>query len=134
LKRKPWSATRAPLTAKRKPNEDRTGFFKTLAWTVHIKNKMREYQLSESRVRRVLHSPVRIEEGIAPKTTAFMQPIAYSKLPTRLSPGVWKQELWVMTEELKTKRKMISAWRYPGMTKPGVPLSPEVIRELRAMM
>jgi hypothetical protein len=79
----------------------------TLSWTQHSGQKMRSYGLSQARVRRIMHSPERVEDGIAPKTTAFMQPV-----------GNGKHELWVMVEDRKGVRFVISAWRYPGRTKP----------------
>ena len=42
-------------------------------WTSHARSKMWFYGLSEARVRRVINSPKRKEEGIAPKTIAMMQ-------------------------------------------------------------
>ncbi len=82
---------------------------KELYWTEHSKIKMRFYGLSASRVRRVLHTPARIEEGIAPNTIAMMQSIGSKKHPA---------ELWVMIAETDDKKKIISAWRYSGVTKP----------------
>ncbi len=83
-----------------------------LEWTLHAQAKMRQYRLSPARVRRVLHAPKRVEEGVAPKTVAMMQP---SSMKTKES---WTQEIWVMIQETRTARKVISAWRYPGVTKP----------------
>jgi hypothetical protein len=37
-----------------------------------------------------------------------------------------------MAQEIKGKRKVISAWRYPGKTKPGSALPIEILREIRA--
>ncbi len=88
---------------------------KSLHWTNHAKGKMRFYQLSEQRIRRVLNSPKRVEEGIAPKTVAMMQPVSVKKDKGR---EIWKQEIWAMIEETESQRRIISAWRYPGMTKP----------------
>ncbi len=82
---------------------------KKVYWTNHSRQKMRYYRLSESRVKRIIHSPSRIEEGIAPKTVAMMQSVASTKNP---------YELWVMVEETPREQKIISAWRYPGITKP----------------
>lgn len=95
---------------------------KTLHWTAHAKSKMRYYGLSESRVKRILHSPKRIEEGITPKTVAMMQPAGSKKHP---------YELWVMVQDVKTQRKIISVWRYPGITKPGEPLPKEILQEIK---
>lgn len=122
---------------------------KPLFWTNHAKAKMAFYRLSEQRVKRVLHFPERIEEGIAPDTIAMMQPASYKTKPLPLPPlnkgrvgagypllikereGLyWTQEIWVMIEETKTKRKIISSWRYPGMTKKGEPLPAAILREM----
>lgn len=80
-----------------------------LYWTSHAHSKMRQYHLSEARVKRILHTPKRVEEGIAEKTMAYMQPTGSKAHP---------HELWVMVEDVNDMRKVISAWRYPGVTKP----------------
>lgn len=98
---------------------------KIFAWTVHSRAKMRYYGLSEARVKRIIHSPKRIEEGIAPKTIAMMQSAGSTKHP---------YELWVMIQDVGQKRKIISAWRYPGVTKKGDPLPPEILREIRELI
>lgn len=105
----------------------------SIAWTNHIKGKMVQYQLSAARIRRVLHSPKRREEGIAPGTVAAMQELGGKK----------KTELWVMYQiaakgkeqgarSAPSKIRMISAWRYPGITKPGrpIPIPDDVWEEL----
>lgn len=81
---------------------------KELFWTNHALAKMRFYKLSAQRIGRVLNSPKRIEEGIALNTIAMMQPFGNKS----------QHELWVMIQETKMRRKIISAWRYPGRTKP----------------
>ncbi|MBI5079419.1 hypothetical protein HZB06_01980 [Candidatus Wolfebacteria bacterium] len=85
-------------------------------WTNHAKAKMRFYKLSEQRIKRVLNSPKRTEEGIAPNTVAMMQP---TSVKTVAGKSFWKQEIWLMFQDSQNKRKIISAWRYPGVTKPG---------------
>lgn len=103
---------------------------KTLFWTKHAKAKMRYYALSEQRVRRVLHSPSRVEEGIAEGTIALMQRAGSKKHP---------YEIWVMVKDeeasrfdkLTARRKIISAWRYPGLTQPGEALPEEILREFQ---
>ncbi|NLA08369.1 MAG: hypothetical protein GX873_01590 [Parcubacteria group bacterium] len=101
----------------------------SIVWTKHSIEKMIQYQLSESRIKRVLHSPHRQEEGIAPKTIAVMQSVGTEKYP---------KEIWVMFQEIKNKNRLkdktandslknllkqknqkiriISVWRYPGKT------------------
>lgn len=82
---------------------------KNIFWTKHSKGKMYFYKLSESQIKRILRSPKRAEEGVAPDTIALMQPAGSRKNP---------YEIWVMVQDEKNKRKIISAWRYPGKTKP----------------
>lgn len=99
-------------------------------WTNHAQNKMRFYNLSEQRVRRVLNSSERIENGIAPNTIAMMQVAGNGKHP---------YEIWVMiTKNQKYKPKLknnevkiISAWKYPGRTKAGEPLPEAILKEIR---
>lgn len=93
-----------------------------LYWTHHARAKMRFYGLSEARVKRVLHTPKRVEEGIAPKTVAMMQAVASPKHP---------YEIWVMFQDKRAERKVISAWRYPGITKPGALLPKAILDEIR---
>lgn len=95
---------------------------KKLFWTKHAIMKMRYYGLSESRVKRVLNLPLRVEEGIAPKTVALMQAAGSKKHP---------YEIWVMASDTKEKRKIVSAWRYPGRTKLGALLPTEILKEFR---
>jgi len=98
-----------------------------IIWTRHAIEKMIQYQLSEGRIKRVLHSPHRIEEGIAPKTIAIMQSVGTRKHP---------KEIWVMFQKINKKKsqrfrqkssktniktfsdkiRIISVWRYPGIT------------------
>ncbi len=97
-------------------------------WTRHAQAKMAFYKLSEQRVARVMHSPKRTEEGVAPKTVAMMQPASIKTMAGRPAfakkvdetskKETWSQEIWVMVQDLGKQRKIISAWRYPGMTKP----------------
>lgn len=96
-------------------------------WTEHAKIKLRQYRLSEARVKRVLRFPKRREVGVAPETVAGMQPAGSKQHP---------YEIWVMWEEKikkrkekgkieernflkknfldKNKIKIISVWKYPG--------------------
>ena len=87
---------------------------KEVYWTNHIKGKIKQYGLSQQRIRRVLKSPNRKEVGIAPNTVAVMQATGSKKYPT---------EIWVMFQSINSKNKnsinMISAWRYPGISPKG---------------
>lgn len=104
---------------------------KPLKWTSHAKMKMNFYRLSEGRVRRVLHAPRRIEEGIAEHTIAMMQPASMTK--TVKGAEDWNQEIWVMIVEAPSERRVISAWRYPGKTSPGDPLPAEIMKEMQGL-
>lgn len=82
-------------------------------WTKHAKKKIRQYNLSEKRVKKILRRPDRKELGIAPKTIAAMQISGTKKRPS---------EIWIMYQKKKSKIiKIISAWRYPGKSPEGKP-------------
>jgi hypothetical protein len=99
------------------------------SWTNHIKNKIVQYRFSESRLKRILNNPDRKEEGIALKTLAVMK---------RNDRGNKKEEIWLMYQKKQSAKNkalkitMISAWRYPGISKPGkeIPIPPEIAEEL----
>ena len=94
-------------------------------WTQHVIGKMMYYGISESLIKRITRFPKRKEEGIAPKTVAGMQPTSSKK-----------QEVWVMYIEIGTKKKIISAWRYPGVSPLGkkIPIPDEILQELESMV
>lgn len=113
-------------------------------WTQHVKEKMIFYGLSETRIRRVLRRPDRIEEGIALRTTAVMQKTGSKKSPS---------EIWIMYQLKKSmpqdkKRSgledilarqekiiIISAWRYPGISPQGPPPIPEdIVQEIEGLL
>lgn len=94
---------------------------KVIHWTTHARAKMFFYRLSEQKVRSVMHSPKRVEKGIAPETIAFLKSSGSAKNP---------HEIWVMVADEKDVRKVVSAWRYPGVTKPGESLPKEILREI----
>lgn len=104
-------------------------------WTNHSVDKMKQYQLSEQRIKSVLNTPKRKEEGVAPNTEAVMQSTGSVKHPT---------EIWVMYQNISPNSKdksqkekskfiifinkrirIISVWRYPGIslirTVPNIP-------------
>ncbi len=105
-------------------------------WTNHVVGKMGYYRISESLVKRVVRFPQRVEKGIAPGTTACMQPSGSKKSPS---------EVWVMYVEIgsgreKTKnktflfpkKKIITAWRYPGISPIGepIPIPEDILAEI----
>ncbi len=122
------------------PKDDRN-----FSWTSHVKNKMIFYRISEQKIKSILRSPDRKEEGIAPNTSAAMK---RNDKPSK------KEELWVMyatgtnnnkektdTEEKQPKlggkkMRIISAWRYPGISPKGnnIPIPHDIQDELAGML
>lgn len=119
------------------------------SFTMHAEHKMRQYGLSAQKVRGVIRRPKRRQEGIAPRTIAVMQPVSPKIVAGK---ETWKQEVWVMFQERKTilseqsgwttelpvglgefqtkSIRIISAWRYPGMSPKNHPIPEEILREM----
>ncbi len=113
-------------------------------FTSHARYKMTQYGLSEQKVRGVIRNPRRTETGIAKDTIAVMQPVS-PKVVNKLE--TWKQELWVMyvvkgklkkaqgqsetkVSLLPPQLRIISAWRYPGVSPKRSPIPREIWQEL----
>ena len=126
-------------------------------WTQHAIYKLRQYGLSAQREIRVINNPQRKEEGIVEKAVAVMQPTSVS---TKNGKRVWNSEIWAMytsarggkvqSEKFKVKSavpnskfknyelqtinqkqiKIISAWRYPGVSPQNNPIPEEILREI----
>ncbi|MFC1608677.1 hypothetical protein ACFL3M_00660 [Patescibacteria group bacterium] len=128
-------------------------------WTKHSIIKMRQYGLSGQRVIRVIRVPKRTEKGIAKNTVAVMQPTS----TTRNEKGevVWKNEIWVMYKIGKVKQefedkfaflgartnsfskiaranqkqlKIISAWKYPGVSPKNNPIPEDILYEIENIL
>lgn len=117
-------------------------------WTQHVIRKMGFYGLSPDRVKRVIRTPKRVEDGVAENTVAVMQPGTNIKKPS---------EVWVMYQKiersklkvesgknqrikphstlypLRSKLVIISAWRYPGVSPIGkrIPIPQDILEELK---
>lgn len=108
-----------------------------IEFTAHARYKMSQYGLSEQKVKGVIRHPKRTEKGIAPKTAAVMQPVSMKLIDGK---EVWKQELWVMYVKKKKKAplddlsqetiRIVSAWRYPGISPKRSPIPEEIWQEL----
>lgn len=104
-------------------------------FTTHARYKMKQYSLSEQKVKGVIRRPTRTEEGVVPKTVAVMQPVSPKKVGDK---EVWKQEVWVMYQKKSGGQsplssptlKIISAWRYPGISPKRSPIPEEIWQEL----
>lgn len=110
---------------------------KKYTWTSHAKAKMRRYSIYPGRVKRIIRSPERVEEGVAPKTIAAMQTTGTKKT----------QEMWVMyqlthraqdpyntAEKEGEKIRVITAWRYPGESPERDPVPEEIMREVQTLL
>ena len=127
----------------------KSGGTKRFVYTRHSEYKMREYSLSRQKVEGVIRRPYRTETGIVPKTVAVMQPVSPKVVDGEM---VWKQEVWVLYQKQSTNSrqqktterddplrylstgdrclKIISAWRYPGVSPAGNPIHANILREL----
>jgi hypothetical protein len=112
-------------------------------FTEHARFKMKQYGVSESRVLRVLRAPRRTEEGIAPRTAAMMQPSSTRR--GKDGEETWSQEIWVMVVKGKMNDqnekfpggisegrqvRIVSVWRYPGVSPKRNPIPEDILREL----
>lgn len=82
---------------------------KKYLWTFHSKQKMFFYGMGPGTVKRIIRHPDRKQEGIAENTIAAMKK-KRTKQP---------QEMWVMYQNLGSKKRVISAWIYPGESPKG---------------
>lgn len=114
-----------------------------VVFTRHAEFKMKQYSLSAQRVRTVMRNPKRREEGIAKDTVAVMQP---GSVKRKDGKETWNQEIWVMYVTVKSQKskigrpgsgisspgniRIISAWRYPGVSPQGNPIPEEILREI----
>jgi len=107
--------------------------FKKLHWTEHSKIKMKQYGLSKQKLLGILYKPERKEKGIVPGTLAVMKTnkVFFKEKKITLDKA-WQKpkrapgEIWLMYKDTspsansgQVMRKIISAWRYPGISKPG---------------
>ncbi len=127
---------------------------KEFLWTSHVMGKMRQHRLSEQKVRGVIFRPKRKEEGIAPRTVAVMQGAGSKKNPyeiwvmyqvakisaeggirtggknEKFPPKADPPPAEKMKNLLPEKKKIISAWRYPGISPKRNPIPLEILNEL----
>lgn len=122
-----------------------------IVWTEHSKIKMRQYGLSVSRILAILARPERREKAIVPGLIAVMRTNRGKPAKVSLFGGngagkkisKWGNakktpgEIWIMYKDTRKRedgniRKIISAWRYPGVTKPGdqIPIPEDIKNDL----
>ncbi|QQG45408.1 MAG: hypothetical protein HYW89_00525 [Candidatus Sungiibacteriota bacterium] len=129
-------------------------------WTSHSRIKLRQYRLSESRIKRIIRYPARTEEGILENAIAVMAPAGgkkYSEIWTMyiltreggsLAPpfAAHKGNLAFSSRNKGRgstahplagsikKIKIITAWRYPGKSPKRDPIPPEILREIKSIV
>jgi len=132
---------------KRPENSDR------YYWTRHSIGKMMQYGLSVQRITRVINGYKRIELGVAKNTIAVMQPISTRR--DEQGKLKWKQEIWVMYQKRKKNEKskiinkegkiesilnkknqlkIISAWKFPGVSPKNNPIPQKILDELENVL
>ena len=111
-------------------------------WTRHAIFKLQEYGLSAQRIVRVIRNPQRVEKGIVKNTIAVMQPPSFK---AKNGKKIWSQEIWAMyqiknqksefqkLQITNQKLKIISAWRYPGVSPKNNPIPEEIIQEIASL-
>ncbi len=117
--------------------------YRQLNWTEHSKIKMRQYGLSKQKLLGILYKPERKEKGIVPGTMAVMKTNkVFFKTKQITVAGAWQKpkkapgEIWLMYKDVKAAmvpiRKIISAWRYPGISKPGeaIPIPEDIKNDI----
>ncbi len=121
-------------------------------WTAHARQKMAFYRLTESRIKRIIRYPSRIEQGILETAVACMQPATpetKQSLPLvarSASSGFGRargkdSEIWVMYVVVPARTgtkgcaiKIITAWRYPGKSPERDPVPVIVLEEVRRII
>lgn len=130
-----------------------------VVFTRHAEFKMKQYGLSAQRVRAVIRNPKRREEGVAKNTVAVMQPPSVKRKDGKetWNQEIWvmfqiqgarikDQESGDRNQEDQNGKKeitdpyslfpapgslkVISAWRYPGVSPKRNPVPEEILREI----
>lgn len=103
---------------------------------------MKQYGLSKQKLLGILSRPERREKVIVPGTLAVMKTNKVFFREKKVTPAsAWKPrkapgEIWIMYKDVKIAtvptRKIISAWRYPGISKPGeeIPIPEDIKQEI----
>lgn len=130
---------------------------KEVFWTQHSLFKIQFYSLSAQKVLGVIKKPERKEEGIVKNTIAVMRPVNPKILNGKKN---WKQEVWVMYQTrragnlndqisnpkqirnskfkiknfAKRQLRIISAWRYPGVSPQKNPIPSDILAEVESLV
>lgn len=88
---------------------------------------MRHYGISESLVKRVMRHPDRVEEAIVPGLVAAMK-----KTKSKNHPEVWV--MYYAVKKSGQKIKVVTAWRYPGVSPERDPVPDAILNEVRSII
>lgn len=88
---------------------------------------MRHYGISGSLVKRVMRYPDRVEEAIVPGLVAAMK-----KTNSKNHPEVWV--MYYAVEKKDQKIKIVTAWRYPGVSPERDPVPDKIMNEVRSII
>jgi len=95
-------------------------------WTNHARMKLAYYRLTESRIKRIVRHPVRVEEGILEGAVAAMSPATGKRYSE-----IWCMYVLIRGKDQSTGVKIITAWRYPGKAPERNPVPLEILHEIK---
>ncbi len=118
-------------------------------WTIHSKEKMKHYGITESRVRSIIKNPLRIEKNFLDKIVLAVQPQSI-RMDKKTNKKTWSNEIWVMYKYIEIEKLInldipekfenlfknqksiliISAWKYPGVTRANENIPIEIENEI----
>ncbi len=120
-------------------------------WTKHSIFKMQQYGLTAQRIVRVINSPKRTQIGVAKNTIAVMQPTSLRR--GKDGKKTWSSEVWTMYQirkkgnlkpgtvnlgqfqtPMSQQIRIISAWRYPGISPKDDPIPEDIMQELEDIL
>jgi len=125
-------------------------------WTSHAWEKMQQYGISDQRVRRIVRFPKRTEEGVLDGAIAAMQPAGKQEMWVMYvlfdenQKGISNDEFRNPKQEKKNERpldnmqsflgntgkrfKIITVWRYPGVSPIRDAIPEDVLSEIRSLI
>ncbi|RJQ29619.1 hypothetical protein C4565_01825 [Candidatus Parcubacteria bacterium] len=127
-------------------------------WTTHAWEKMLQYGISEQRVKRIIRFPKRVEEGVLDGAIAGMQPSGKQEMWVMYvlfdenQKGISNNEFQNSKRQKEKKNeksldniqsflggnnkrfKIITVWRYPGVSPVRDAIPDEVLAEIRGLI
>ena len=96
-------------------------------WTHHAREKLRYYRLTPARVKRIIRHPHRTEEAVVEGAVAAMQ-----KADSKNHEEIWT--LYILSGARRKQIKIISAWRYPGVSPRRNPIPADILRQIKSLV